>query len=35
MDRCAALVVAQLAVLKAGGAYVPVDARAPRTGAAR
>ncbi|MFE0319726.1 amino acid adenylation domain-containing protein, partial [Streptomyces albogriseolus] len=29
MDRCAALVVAQLAVLKAGGAYVPVDARAP------
>ncbi|MFH8798671.1 non-ribosomal peptide synthase/polyketide synthase [Streptomyces sp. NPDC017936] len=29
MDRCAELVVAQLAVLKAGGAYVPVDARAP------
>ncbi|MBS2537007.1 amino acid adenylation domain-containing protein, partial [Catenulispora sp. NF23] len=29
MDRCAELVVAQLAVLKAGGVYVPVDARAP------
>ncbi|WP_317446781.1 non-ribosomal peptide synthase/polyketide synthase [Streptomyces collinus] len=29
MDRCAELVVAQLAVLKAGGAYVPVDVRAP------
>ncbi|MGY3199992.1 amino acid adenylation domain-containing protein/non-ribosomal peptide synthase protein (TIGR01720 family) [Streptomyces sp. TE5632] len=29
MDRCAELVVAQLAVLKAGGAYVPVDTRAP------
>ncbi|MFJ2259112.1 non-ribosomal peptide synthase/polyketide synthase [Streptomyces sp. NPDC087844] len=29
MDRCAELVVAQLAVLKAGGAYVPVDGRAP------
>ncbi|GAA2545417.1 MULTISPECIES: non-ribosomal peptide synthase/polyketide synthase [Streptomyces] len=29
MDRCAELVVAQLAVLKAGGAYVPVDAHAP------
>ncbi|GAB2776620.1 non-ribosomal peptide synthetase [Streptomyces chlorus] len=29
MDRCAELVVAQLAVLKAGGAYVPVEARAP------
>ncbi len=30
MDRCAELVVAQLAVLKAGGAYLPVDTRAPR-----
>ncbi|MFD6285592.1 non-ribosomal peptide synthase/polyketide synthase [Streptomyces sp. NPDC060205] len=30
MDRCAELVVAQLAVLKAGGAYVPVDGRAPQ-----
>src|SRR6185312_13213555 len=29
MDRCAELVVAQLAILKAGGVYVPVDARAP------
>ncbi|WP_225825822.1 non-ribosomal peptide synthase/polyketide synthase [Streptomyces naphthomycinicus] len=29
MDRCAELVVAQLAVLMAGGAYVPVDTRAP------
>ncbi|WP_391858379.1 amino acid adenylation domain-containing protein [Streptomyces silvisoli] len=30
MDRCAELVVAQLAVLKAGGAYLPVDTRGPR-----
>ncbi|MFH9657287.1 non-ribosomal peptide synthase/polyketide synthase [Streptomyces sp. NPDC017248] len=29
LDRCAELVVAQLAVLLAGGAYVPVDTRAP------